>query len=299
MRGLTGALGLALLLGAQPAWADPGALFLRGEGAEVRLGDGPAVLPATRFACAGCHGADGRGRQEGGTDFPALDWPHLTDPGRAAGPYDEALFLRAVRDGVGVDGRLLSIAMPRYIAEEAVLRDLLGHVKGLGADQRRGIGPASVRLCPEGDAAADAGLSLAAEVVNADGGVFGRRFQVSCKGPAFTGHGELSDRLDLSIAEAEDALAADAGGAVLRLSDLTERGLADGDRLVSLRADLVRPALAANLPPDAYRPYLEALLLAEALLRCGRDVTRACAFEALGEMDVAAYLTIYGVAEGR
>src|SRR5271165_1446203 len=45
----------------------------------ARIGDGPP-LPATTLACVQCHGADGRGRPEGGVTPSDITWANLTRP---------------------------------------------------------------------------------------------------------------------------------------------------------------------------------------------------------------------------
>lgn len=171
---------IGLLFGGMAASAEtPGeALFLRGEGAQAIIGGGTVRLPAGRFACAGCHGADGSGRAEGGTSFPAIHWSALT---HRAVPYDMATVRRALRDGIAADGRVLGSAMPRYDAPPEVLDSLIAYLQGLQASDT-GILPDSIRISPSGNAALDMGFATAIERFNASGGAFGRKLEFTADG---------------------------------------------------------------------------------------------------------------------
>ena len=93
------------------AASDRGALiYLRGESPSgraitARIGGGPSV-PATTLACVQCHGADGRGRPEGGVTPSDITWESLARPygvvhadGRRHPAYTPALFGRAITMG--------------------------------------------------------------------------------------------------------------------------------------------------------------------------------------------------------
>src|SRR5690606_38910692 len=41
---------------------------------QARVGAGQASIPASAVPCANCHGADGRGRPEGGVRPPDITW---------------------------------------------------------------------------------------------------------------------------------------------------------------------------------------------------------------------------------
>lgn len=170
-------LGVALALASAPGLAETegAALFLRGEGADVRLGTGDTVLPAVRFACARCHGADGQGGREGATDFPPVDWAALTDPARPA-PYDAAALGRALAEGIAPDGRSLSVAMPRYRLPPGALSALAAHLDALSVAARQGILSDTILVTRSGEAAFDAGALAALEAANRAGGAWGRRF---------------------------------------------------------------------------------------------------------------------------
>ena len=255
MRGLIPAL---LLLATLPAGADEGpgaALYLRGTGAEALLMGGKLRVPATRFPCAGCHGQDARGSREGATAFPAIDWPGLTAPDRPGGAYDRAGFLRALTDGIAPDGRELDPAMPRFVADEAVLGALIGFLQEIGAAQQRGITPGTLRIGARPETPAQAGLEAAARGFNAAGGAFGRRIEI--------------------VAGVDD-IALDADGlAALLDARITPQ---------NLPRNLPHPP---DLPAESRRAYLHGLMLGEALIACGRRLTRACLETTLPKLDPA------------
>ena len=84
------------------------AIYLRGEspsGREIQAVVGEVDVPASTMTCAGCHGARGEGKTEGGVTAGDLTWANLVKPyghthptGRKHGPFDEAAFVRAVTD---------------------------------------------------------------------------------------------------------------------------------------------------------------------------------------------------------
>ncbi len=163
---------LMLLIGLPIHAETPGAaLFLRGEGAEIAIGGGDVRLPATRFACAGCHGADAKGRTEGGTVFPSVRWSDLT----ASGAYDTKNFSRAVTEGVAPDGRILAQSMPRFRLGPGVLAALVDHLKTLDGNDRAGITATQIHVAESGNAALDSGFAAAIGIFNAQGGAFGRQ----------------------------------------------------------------------------------------------------------------------------
>jgi cytochrome c553 len=59
------------------------AFYLRGEsstGQELTAMLGEVDVPASTLTCAGCHGARGEGKTEGGVTAGNLTWSHLTKP---------------------------------------------------------------------------------------------------------------------------------------------------------------------------------------------------------------------------
>lgn len=253
MHRLTPALTLALILAALPASGDAGpgaALYLRGEGAEALLMGGRLRAPGARFTCAGCHGADARGSREGATVFPAIDWPGLTAPDRPGGAYDRASFLRAMTEGIAPDGRELDPAMPRFAAEDAAFDALIGFLQGVGASQQRGITPDALRLGAPPGTPALAGLQAAARDFNESGGAFGRRIEL--------------------VTDGETAMDAEGLAALLGAPVAPD--------------DLSAPPY---LPPESRAAYLQGRMLGEALVSCGRRLSRACLETTLPRLDPA------------
>src|SRR6476646_6747035 len=59
------------------------AFYLRGEslsGQEITAMVGEIEVPATTLTCAGCHGARGEGKTEGGVTAGNVTWSELTKP---------------------------------------------------------------------------------------------------------------------------------------------------------------------------------------------------------------------------
>ncbi len=179
-------------------------IYLSGESSSgnpitARIGDGPP-LQATTLACVQCHGADGRGRPEGGVTPSDITWGNLTRPygvahagGRRHPAYTAALFGRAVTLGWDPAGQTLSSAMPRYQMSPEDLNDLIGYIQQIGSVAVRGVSESSIRIgvalpaaAPEGvpSVAIVKALSGYADSINSSGGVFRRRARA---GPSGTG----------------------------------------------------------------------------------------------------------------
>lgn len=167
------------------------------DGAEVTalMGDDQIEVPATALPCANCHGADGRGRPEGGVSPTDLTWGSLTRPyeveepsGRRHGPYDERALKRAISLGFDPAGNPLHIAMPRYRMEHGDLEALVAYLRTITADRDPGVGdreltlglllpPASGPLAPVSRTVATVARRWA-ERVNERGGVYGRELRL-------------------------------------------------------------------------------------------------------------------------
>lgn len=232
---------IGLLFGGMAASAEtPGeALFLRGEGAQAIIGGGTVRLPADRFACAGCHGADGSGRAEGGTTFPAIQWSALT---HQTVPYDMSTVRRALREGIGADGRALGAAMPRYDAPSDVLDSLIAYLQRLQLADT-GLLPDSIRVSPSGNPALDMGFAAAAERVNASGGAFGRKLEFTADGSGIP-LALLADETSSRLAEACIAASLTA----MQQAGVTEFALLGGTQTdISYRAN----GIGLSLNPEA------------------------------------------------
>lgn len=174
-------------------------IFVEGRSASgstiaARVGAADTVLPGTVVPCANCHGADGRGRREGGVRPPDITWRRLAAPygqrldgGREHPAYDAASFTRAVSAGLDAGGNRLDPAMPRFAMSTRDLADLLAYVKRLEDDRDPGLHDEVLRvgtLQPAAGPLAELGATVAAvlrgalDAVNADGGIHGRRLEL-------------------------------------------------------------------------------------------------------------------------
>ena len=111
------------------------------------------TLPATTLACVQCHGADGRGRPEGGVTPSDITWANLIRPygvahpdGRRHSAYTAALFGRAVTMGWDPAGHDLSVAMPRYEIAPEDLSDLIAYIRQIDQVTVPGVSESSIRL---------------------------------------------------------------------------------------------------------------------------------------------------------
>jgi ABC-type branched-subunit amino acid transport system substrate-binding protein len=156
------------------------------------------TLPGEQVACAGCHGADGLGRPEGGVTPTPISWRDLTKPwgrklesGRRHPPYDARAVARAVTEGIDAGGNALEPVMPRYSMSRADLEALVAYVKRLGDEPIPGVRPAEVRIgtvVPVRGPLADVGRAIRGTLeawvaeTNAAGGIHGRRIALEVAG---------------------------------------------------------------------------------------------------------------------
>src|SRR5688500_8585915 len=170
------------------------AIYLRGEspaGREILAAVGELDVPSSTVTCAGCHGARGEGKTEGGVTAGNLTWGNLLKPyghthptGRKHGPFTESAFIRAVTGGVDPAGNVLLTAMPRYRMSAEDMADLIAYLKRIETDRDPGLTDTGIEvgvIIPSKGALAETGaamrqvLAAAFEDVNARGGVFNRK----------------------------------------------------------------------------------------------------------------------------
>lgn len=173
----------AAMPGARSGEFDAATFFARGDAAiRARPGpDGP-LLPSTAFACARCHGADGRGGREGGIEVPPVGWRALSLPTRHRPGYDIGTLAVALTQGRDPAGNLLHPVMPRFLLEPAQVEALARFLEGLDRRAVPGVDARTIRLGlllpPEGRyPAADRVRAVARAVVedwNRAGGFWGR-----------------------------------------------------------------------------------------------------------------------------
>ncbi|WP_246262469.1 ABC transporter substrate-binding protein [Aromatoleum evansii] len=179
-------------------------IFLEGRSASgssiaARVGGADTAIPATVVPCANCHGADGRGRREGGVRPPDITWRRLAlsygqrlENGRERPAYDAASFARAITSGVDAGGNRLDPAMPRFTMSARDVEDLTAYLKRLEDDGDPGLLADAVRvgtLQPAAGPLAELGATVTAllrgtfDAVNAGGGVHGRRVELVVADP--------------------------------------------------------------------------------------------------------------------
>lgn len=223
---------LAAILLADPAaaWDTPDGLYFTGKGTAALIADGTVRADGSRFACAGCHGADGRGDGEGGTLIPPVTWDVLTTPTGLRPAYDAAHFARAVRSGIGPDGQTLSAAMPRYEMDDAAMAGLVESLKQLDAYDRRAFGPRDLRVMAGADDPRARGFAAAAQAFNDAGGAYGRSIVVVPGGDALALN-DIAESALVGVAEAAEVMLFDqlAADGHLRLRWLTMAPPAERD----------------------------------------------------------------------
>lgn len=139
---------LALLLAAGAAEAGPVAgaelgqrifregMNARGEPIRALVGLPPAPVAGEKAACGACHTVGAPDSQAARDAAPDLAWSTLAGNAAARGvaaPYGEAVFNRAVSEGVAPDGGQLSLAMPRYSLSRTELAALAAFLKSPSA----------------------------------------------------------------------------------------------------------------------------------------------------------------------
>jgi cytochrome c553 len=163
-----------------PAPVDTGAgenIYLHGvlsTGAPIRgeRASAPGVQGAAA-ACANCHRRSGLGEIEGSAPVPPITARYLYRPrsqnrpsgleGAALamaapgaepelpqqaerGAYTDATLARAIREGVGPDGRSLDFLMPRFRIDDADMASLIAYLKQLSKQPSPGVGDATLQF---------------------------------------------------------------------------------------------------------------------------------------------------------
>jgi len=162
--GWTTALALAAALSAASGAAAPAdttgeTLYRHGvlrDGRPLRgVREGNASVEGAGAACVVCHRRSGLGSTEGQITIPPITGPHLYRPsvGRIDAAdvhfvggsrvrheaYTDETLARAIRQGVGSDGRSLSYLMPRYELDDTTMAALIGYLKGMAPRHVPGV----------------------------------------------------------------------------------------------------------------------------------------------------------------
>lgn len=117
--------------------------------------DEGSVVEGARAACVNCHRTSGLGTTEGSVVVPPIigkylfrshstnvqdmSLPHVSGYRSTRVPYTDETLARAIREGVGPNGRTLSYLMPRYPMDDLSMEALTSYLKGLDAMPARGV----------------------------------------------------------------------------------------------------------------------------------------------------------------
>jgi hypothetical protein len=152
----------ALVFGAPARELAPGeSLYRRGlapSGAPLQATrEAGATLLGADAACTSCHRRSGLGSIEGKITIPPIAGPYLFAPrGQSLEhlgvpfvdtvrlnhtAYDEASLARAIREGIGADGRHLNYLMPRYALDDATMAQLIEYLRSIPVTPAPGVMP--------------------------------------------------------------------------------------------------------------------------------------------------------------
>jgi len=131
-------------------------IYTRGEGAGeivALVGDGQTKIAASVVPCGSCHGADGKGRAEGGivpSDITSASLSISRDDtaqgGRKRGPYSNRLLTRAISMGIDSSGNQLGLTMPRYQMSLGDMNAVLAYLKKLDEVHDPGVTADTIRV---------------------------------------------------------------------------------------------------------------------------------------------------------
>ncbi len=161
---------------------------------DALVGETDVALPSTTLPCAGCHGKNAEGGEEGGVRPPPLAWSYLSKHyghahanGRRHQAFTTASFARNLREGLDPGDNRLDTTMPRYALTDADIEALVSYLKLISAETAQGISESSIRigtLVPRSGPLAGAGEAMLAALKfhidrqNARGGLYGRKLEL-------------------------------------------------------------------------------------------------------------------------
>ena len=173
------------------------AFYLRGEsssGQEIVALMNDIDVPASTLTCAGCHGARGEGKTEGGVTAGNLTWSYLTksyghndEGGRKHPAFSEVSFTRMLTTGLDPAGNKLAVAMPTYRMPQQDMADLIAYLKRIENDFDPGISETNIvigTLLPEKGALTGLAQSMGDVLqayfaeVNSRGGIYNRKIEL-------------------------------------------------------------------------------------------------------------------------
>jgi hypothetical protein len=113
-------------------------------------------------ACINCHRRSGLGAEEGRGFIPPItgqflfhqqtpgvdssDLPFVEGARINRAPFTEETVARAIRSGIGVDGRPLSVLMPHYVLDDAAMTTLIDYLKGLSRTHVPGVNDTTLQF---------------------------------------------------------------------------------------------------------------------------------------------------------
>lgn len=125
-----------------------------GEPVKAEHGTG-LEIEGTTAACVNCHRRSGLGMKEGRRSIPPiagvylfhprartadeLDLPYVDGMRADRDPYTDATLARAIRDGIGADGKALSYLMPHYRLDDAQMAGLIAYLRQLSPGAVPGV----------------------------------------------------------------------------------------------------------------------------------------------------------------
>lgn len=139
--------------------------------------DSGAAVEGLRAACVSCHRRSGLGASEGRILIPPITAKYLfrervlqsDDPELHGGetlpprrsPYTDESLARAIRAGVGPDGRRFDALMPRFDLDDATTAELIAYLRQLSGGRVPGVGAETLQfatvITPDADPARRAG----------------------------------------------------------------------------------------------------------------------------------------------
>ncbi len=129
-------------------------------------------------ACVNCHRRSGLGELEGRVSIPPISGIYLFHPRATEGddldlpfvdtmrpdrePYTQKTLARAIRDGIGADGKPLSALMPRYTLGDPDMAALIAYLKSMTPSAVPGVTDSVLHfatiITPDADPTARAGM---------------------------------------------------------------------------------------------------------------------------------------------
>jgi Cytochrome c len=139
---------------------------------------GGVRIDGVHAACVNCHRRSGLGMREGQRTIPPvagsylfhpragtvddLDLPFVEGMQADRDPYTDATLARAIRTGVGVEGRKLSYLMPQYALSDAEMSAVIAYLKSLSPGVVPGVTRSVIHFAtivtPDADAAKRKGV---------------------------------------------------------------------------------------------------------------------------------------------